>query len=813
LCITGGPVKSEDMQRKTVLIIAAGLLIVGVAGLVWHARDPDSPPAPNSRASTAPAGQGPGYVGAAGCRKCHEKFHHLWATSHHGLAMQPFTADLARTKLPLDGQDVTVGQHTYRPEMAGDAGHVRQTGPEGERILPIAHVMGGKNVYYALTPLDRGRLQVLPIAYDVRAKRWYDMASSGVRHFADGPADAPLPWTDAAFTFNTSCHSCHVSQLQTNYDIATNSYRTTWAEPGINCETCHGPAGEHVRVCEEAPDDHVPEDLAILSYKTFTVAQANTTCAPCHAKMTPVTAGFRPGDSYFDHYDLVSLEHADFYPDGRDLGENYTYTSWRMSPCATSGKLGCIHCHTSSGRYRFAGDKADNACLPCHKDRVANAPKHTHHPPDKPSVPCVACHMPTTRFARMARSDHSMRPPTPAATLAYKSPNACNLCHTKKTEDAKWADRCVRKWHENDYQKPVLDRASLIAAARARDWRRLDEMEAHITAPNRDEMYAVGLIRLLTGCTDQRKYPVLIEALSDPSPLVRSSAADGLTGAVTPIIGRALIGMVADDTRLVRIRAARALASYPRRIWQPEELARLDRATKELEASFASRPDDWASHYNKGNYLSARQDVRGALASYEMATALRPRAVGPLVNASLLYAALGRRAEAQQALTTALSHAPDNAAVHLNMGLLLAEKPDLAAAERHLRAAVKADPTMAQAAHNLGVLLYKTDRPAEAIRWCRKAVQLQLASVRYSYTLAIYLDQTGDADGAVALLTRLVEAETRSPEVYALLARIYRKQGKWQQAKATCRRVLDADGFPDHIKSRFRAILRTLEQR
>ena len=27
--------------------------------------------------------------------------------------------------------------------------------------------MGGKNVYYFLTALDRGRLQTLPVAYDV----------------------------------------------------------------------------------------------------------------------------------------------------------------------------------------------------------------------------------------------------------------------------------------------------------------------------------------------------------------------------------------------------------------------------------------------------------------------------------------------------------------------------------------------------------------------------------------------------------------------------------------------------------------------
>ncbi len=84
---------------------------------------------------------------------------------------------------------------------------------------------------------------------------------------------------------------------------------------------------------------------------------------------------FAPGDRYFDHFDLVAFEHADFYPDGRDLGENYTYTQWRLSPCAKSGQLDCIHCHTSSGRYRFKEPaKANDACLPCHAERVRTPP-------------------------------------------------------------------------------------------------------------------------------------------------------------------------------------------------------------------------------------------------------------------------------------------------------------------------------------------------------------------------------------------------------------------------------------------------------
>jgi hypothetical protein len=39
-----------------------------------------------------------GYAGSQSCRECHERFYDLWSTSHHGLAMQPYTSELARTR-------------------------------------------------------------------------------------------------------------------------------------------------------------------------------------------------------------------------------------------------------------------------------------------------------------------------------------------------------------------------------------------------------------------------------------------------------------------------------------------------------------------------------------------------------------------------------------------------------------------------------------------------------------------------------------------------------------------------------------------
>ena len=341
--------------------------------------------------------------------------------------------------------------------------------------------------------LEKGRLQTLPLAYDVQEKQWLDTAQSGMRHF---PGEQPVHWKDPAYTFNTSCYGCHVSQLATNYDLKSDSYHTTWSEPGINCETCHGPAAEHIKIARAAPKNQPLAALGLISIKSLSTEERNSLCASCHAKGSSLTASFAPRNRFFDHFDLVTLENADYYPDGRDLGENYTYTSWRMSPCVKAGKLDCMHCHTSSGRYRFAEEgKANDACLPCHEKRVKEAAAHSRHDAGTAGSRCVSCHMPMTDFARMKRSDHSMLPPTPAATRRFKSPNACNNCHTDK--DAAWADKLVREWETSDYQAPVLARAELLDAARKGDWNNLPAMLDYLQSKNHDEIFAASLIRLL----------------------------------------------------------------------------------------------------------------------------------------------------------------------------------------------------------------------------------------------------------------------------------------------------------------------------
>jgi hypothetical protein len=192
------------------------------------------------------------------CIECHEKFYQLWSSSFHGLSMQPYTAVFAKAKLTPQANEIAIGKYRYRADISGREGWVIEKGPEGEKKYAIEQVIGGKYVYYFLTTLERGKLQTLPVSYDVSRKEWFDTAASGIRHFPDAPADSPVFWKEQAYTFNTACFGCHVSQMSTSYDLKTDTYKTAWKEPGINCETCHGPSEEHNRVMEALPAGRGP---------------------------------------------------------------------------------------------------------------------------------------------------------------------------------------------------------------------------------------------------------------------------------------------------------------------------------------------------------------------------------------------------------------------------------------------------------------------------------------------------------------------------------------------------------------------------
>ena len=91
-----------------------------------------------------------------------------------------------------------------------------------------------------------GRYQALGIAWDSRPKeqggqRWFHLYPDQKL-----PAGDRLHWTGRDQTWNYMCADCHSTDLHKNFDLAANSYATTWSDVDVSCEACHGPGSRHV---------------------------------------------------------------------------------------------------------------------------------------------------------------------------------------------------------------------------------------------------------------------------------------------------------------------------------------------------------------------------------------------------------------------------------------------------------------------------------------------------------------------------------------------------------------------------------------
>jgi tetratricopeptide (TPR) repeat protein len=290
---------------------------------------------------------------------------------------------------------------------------------------------------------------------------------------------------------------------------------------------------------------------------------------------------------------------------------------------------------------------------------------------------------------------------------------------------------------------------------------------------------------------------------------VRSAAAESLDQALSKKVIEALILATGDDYRLVRIQAAASLSSYlprlPKGFMDEKQRKNVSRAMDEFIASHMARPDQWTSHYNLGNYYLDLQDSNQALASYETALMLEPRAVLALVNASMAQARQGQNDKAEALLIRALEIDPESAATHYNLGLLKAEQNDMTSAEKHLRAALKADPQLYDAAFNLGILISST-KPHEAEELLKRAYELN-PNPKYAYTLAFYQHQGGKSEDAVKVLLEVIEKQPTYVDAYLMLGDIFEKQGKPEDARAVYQQALSKEGISQKDQYRFQALM------
>ena len=178
---------------------------------------------------------------------------------------------------------------------------------------------------------------------------------------------------------------------------------------------------------------------------------------------------------------------------------------------------------------------------------------------------------------------------------------------------------------------------------------------------------------------------------------------------------RLAAGLIDDPARIVRIKAARALAVAQPEGMGPEMKARLDKAFAEYVASQRANADRPEAHMNLGLFYVDRRDPVRSEAEYRAALALQPNFIPAFVNLADLYRAYKRDADAEAVLTEGLQKAPGNADLSHALGLLRVREGHVGEALPLLADAARANPANERYAYVYGIALHDSGQEKKGI--------------------------------------------------------------------------------------------------
>jgi predicted CXXCH cytochrome family protein len=381
------------------------------------------------------------------CRECHAEIFTAWETTDHALANRP-------VRLPADAAALA-GFHP-------PAGIGPDVAPE--------FILGHKPLWQPLIPEPGGRWQAHELAYDPKKKDWFNVFGAENRRPGEWGH-----WSGRGMNWNSMCAQCHMTGYQKGYDVATDTYHSSWVEQGVGCIQCHSPMPANHKYLPKnftAPGADPKKTAPFFGDR----AKMMQTCAPCHARNEQLTLDFQPGDSYYDHYrPVLPVDPGVYYPDGQQREEDYNWTSVLLSRMGGHGGVTCLDCHDPHSTKTRLPAATNQLCLQCHAAPGRVLPSgvravaidpvaHSHHAEGSTGNSCIACHMPTTTYMQLSpRHDHGWLKPDPLMTQELGIPNACSRCHADKP--ITWAMAKTDEWYGAKLDSRQRARARAVSAA------------------------------------------------------------------------------------------------------------------------------------------------------------------------------------------------------------------------------------------------------------------------------------------------------------------------------------------------------------
>ena len=682
------------------------------------------------------------FAGSLKCKECHQKEYDKWLNSNHDHAM-----DVANEKTVLgDFNNAAFEAHGVSSRFYKKDGRffVRTQGPEGKMgDFEVSYTFGWFPLQQYLVPFPGGRLQCLPIAWDVREKKWYHL-------YPKEPLDPKdwLYWTNAAQNWNGMCAECHSTNLKKNYDVKTDTYKTTWSDIDVGCEACHGPGSHHVQWAE-MPDMARPKvENVHLVVKTSGLGsrKAVELCAPCHSRRASLGDYTHAEAELLDSVLPSLLTQELYFPDGQILDEVYAYGSFTQSKMYHR-EVRCSDCHDVHGLKLV---KEGNAlCLQCHRAAEYDSKEHHFHkkkgekgdPIKSPDgkvlfevgtgAECVQCHMPGRTYMGIHyRLDHSLRIPRPDLSIKIGTPNACNRCHVDK--NSQWSVDAITKWY-GPGRRPHY--GTFIEAGR----KGLPEAKKDLIRLAGDPLYPVIVrataLHLLTAYPGEDAVQAFELALMDEEALIRRTAVQSIYLSGQRRQTELIAPLLYDPVAAVRMEAVSTLAGDPSKGLSSDQRKVFQNDLQEYIQSMEYSGDFAFGRYNLGNLYAALNEPQEAIRNYHAALKIDDLFYPAKVNLAMLYNSRGENDKAERLLRDVVAKHPELYDIAYSLGLLLTEMGKPEEALRFLERAAKGLPDRSRLQYNLGLLLQRLKRDSEAESALQKALVLEPANMDYLYAL------------------------------------------------------------------------------
>jgi len=755
--VAATPVAAEVPARNRVsLWVGLGAIVALTIGAAWWIQQRETPALPRPE---------PTFVGGANCTSCHAKEAQAWRGSHHDLAMQE--ASGAAVLGNFDNAKFTQAGITSTFFRRDDRYFVNTDGPDGRLAdFEIRYTFGFQPLQQYLIEFPDGRLQALGVAWDTRPKseggqRWFHLYPNEKLRAGDR-----LHWTGIDQNWNYQCAGCHSTNLRKNYDAAADTFKTSWTDIDVNCESCHGPGSNHVAWAKQADGwqrfsgagKGLPIALDERRGAKWTIDPGSgnaarsaprasrreiETCGVCHARRGQFADVGIHGRPLGDTHQVATLQPDLYFPDGQMRDEVYNHGSFLQSRMNAKG-VTCSDCHEPHSQKLVV--PGNGVCTQCHLATKYDAASHHRHPVASKSSECVTCHMPVRRYMVVdPRHDHSMRIPRPDRAVAMGVPEPCTECH--RDRKPAWAAAAIESWGGRT-PEGFQRFADAFHTDDRRDADAPTRLRAVVADRTQSAMARASAIERLARWPGRSTGEILKTMLNDEDALVRAAAARAFhqvdPGDAVPVLAYRL----RDPVREVRMGVARALAGAHER-----ELAELDRtafsaALAELVAALRFDADRPEARTNLGSLFAARGQWDAAIAELRRALELDAGYAPATINLADALRGSGDEPGAEAVLQAGLEHSPGFAALH----------------------------------HARGLALVRQQRKAEALLALRRASELDPSNARFGYVYAIALQDAGRTDQAIRVLEGIAAREPGDRAIREALADFERRRGNAAKA-------------------------------